>query len=45
MRKSFRSSLVAAPATLLLLAFLAACGQKGPLMLPPPSGAASSAGR
>jgi len=40
-----RSSVAMRAATLTLLMFLAACGQKGPLVLPPASNGASAPAR
>ena len=48
MQTLLKSSVVPAAATLpllMLLAALAGCGQKGPLMLPAPAQAASAAAR
>ena len=43
MKKLLRTSLVGATAALLALAFLAGCGQKGPLELPKAAASSASA--
>jgi predicted small lipoprotein YifL len=44
-RRSAAAALVAACAGAAMLVVLAGCGQKGPLYLPPPAGAASAPAR